>query len=148
MADGFIESFASRLQNSNINEVSVIKNSTPLESGKIYICEADVKLEINSLTFTKEKSAINTFNPSIDTIFNSFAGLHKGFEIMSIILTGIGNDGVKSCINLQKHGAVCITESQDSAIIDGMPKSARESVPDIKAYDIQKIVKTVSEFCQ
>ena len=65
-----------------------------------------------------------------------------------MILTGIGDDGVSACKELSLNGASCITESQKSAIVDGMPSRARLFVPNIEVEDINTIVKTISEFCE
>ena len=54
-----------------------------------------------------------------------FVPLSDDYEILSVILTGIGSDGIDACKNLTNNGAACITESQHSAIVDGMPNRAR-----------------------
>ncbi len=67
---------------------------------------------------------------------------------MSVLLTGIGEDGVIGCKKLGVEGSRCLTETKESAIIDGMPSRAREFVPNIEIYPIENIVKIISEFCE
>ncbi len=150
MAEGFVSSFAKRLQGSSLNPISVVHNNQAFESANIYICEGRTLLnkENYKLIFTKEDSSTNSFNPDINCIFNSFSTLCKKTEILCLILTGIGDDGVQACKNLSSSGARCITESKESAIVDGMPNRARLLVPNIEVYDIDTIVKIVSEFCK
>ena len=147
MVEGFLESFASRLQESTKNRVSVIQNNQNLESSMIYVAEGISSLKMQTRVFETLKSPHNMYNPDINSLFNSFAGLAKETDILCVILTGIGDDGIEACINLRNSGANCITESQESAIVDGMPNRAREFVPDIGVYEMDEIVKKISEFC-
>jgi two-component system chemotaxis response regulator CheB len=41
---------------------------------------------------------------------------------------------------------LCITESENSAIVDGMPSRARKEVKDIQVLDINQIVDSIKEF--
>lgn len=147
MVEGFLESFASRLQCDTKNNISIIKNKQRLESGFIYIAEGITNLDTNKFIFQQKPSSGNTYNPDIDTLFHSFLPLTKDIEILPIILTGIGSDGVKACIELSKNGVNCVTESANSAIVDGMPNRARTLVPRIQVSEMDTIVKMISEFC-
>jgi len=150
MVDGFLDSFTSRVQNSSCNNVSLVKDNQACQKANIYICEGETKLFKSNLNllFTQKKSSLNTYNPNINILFNSFVPFCKDIEILSVILTGIGDDGVEACKNLSINGARCITESEDSAIVDGMPNRARAIVPNIEVYDMEKIIKIISEFCE
>ena len=149
MVSGFINSFANRLQNSSKNPISVIQDNQTFDTACIYLCEGETYLNIGSsrLLFTHKSHSPNSFNPDINILFNSFVPLCKSVDILSIILTGIGDDGVEACQSLSKNGAKCITESQESAIVDGMPHHARLLVQNIKVHNIEKIVNIISEFC-
>ncbi|MEA2100342.1 MAG: chemotaxis protein CheB [Campylobacterota bacterium] len=149
MVNGFMNSFVSRLQNSSQNSISLIQNNQTLENNFIYLCEGETSLNIdsNKLFFSKKESAHNSYNPNIDILFNSFIPLCKDLEMMGVILTGIGDDGVAGCKDLNLNGARCVTESAESAIVDGMPSRARLLVPNIEIENIDKIVKKISVFC-
>ena len=146
MVEGFLESFASRLQNTTKNNLKIIKNNQTLETSTIYIAEGVTHLNTRRV-FQQQKASSNSYNPDINSLFNSFAPLSQEVEILSVILTGIGSDGIDACVNLSNHGVRCITESESSAIVDGMPNRARALVPSIQVYEIDKIIKIISEFC-
>ena len=146
MVDGFMDSFANRFQNISYNSISVVKDNQIFKNANIYICEGETKLTNNS--FSKKNSSLDSYNPNINILFNSFCSLTKDSQILCLILTGIGDDGVDACKNLSLSGARCITESHESAIVDGMPNRARVLVPNIEVNDIDKIVKIISEFCE
>ena len=146
MVDGFIDSFTNRFQNMSHNNINIVSDNQVFSSANIYICEAETKLVNNS--FSKKPAYVNSYNPNINILFNSFTALAKDIQILCVILTGIGDDGVEACKNLSLNGARCITENEDSAIVDGMPSRARLLVPNIEVYDMKTIVKNISEFCE
>lgn len=150
MVEGFISSFANRLKNCSTNSIDVVRNNHTLHNAHIYLCEGktQVKRDGYQLLLTYEPACSNSFNPDINLLFNSFIPLCKDIKILSVILTGIGDDGVNSCQDLSLNGAKCITESANSAIVDGMPNRARLLVPNIQVDDIENIIKTINEFCE
>ncbi len=150
MVQGFMISFANRLKSSSANPIDVVQNSKTLQSGHIYLCEGKIQLQKDGhkLLLSHETAPSNSFNPDINTLFNSFLPLCKDVNILSIILTGIGDDGVSACKELSLNGATCITESASSAIVDGMPSRARLLVPNIQVEDINTIVNKINKFCQ
>jgi len=147
MVEGFLSSFASRLQHTTNNNVTIIQDKQDFETASIYIAEAITSLNTQSLKFSKEDIQMHSYNPNIDTLFNSFTPLCNNVEILCVILTGIGSDGVDACKNLHSAGAICMTESESSAIVDGMPNRARTLIPKIEIYNIEEIIKKISEFC-
>ncbi len=150
MVRGFIESFAKRLEQHNKNRVLMANDMLHLEAGSVYICNGftTVTQENSILRFSnKESSSTNEYNPDINTIFNSFIPLTNKVEIICAILTGIGEDGVESCKNLSLNGARTLTESQKSAIVDGMPSRARKDISNIEVSDIETIINKIKEFC-
>ena len=149
MAIGFTASFAKRLQEHSKNQVSVIHDNERLESGRVYLSCGHTSLykNANALMFSQSESPQNGFNPDINVLFNSFLPFTENFEILSVILTGIGNDGVEACKSLSEQGSSCLTESQKSAIVDGMPSRARKEVKNIKVQEMNEIVQTIKEFC-
>ena len=150
MVKGFMESFASRLKNSSSNPIDVVHKNQTLQNGHIYLCEGKTQFKKDGFGFllTYEPSSCDSFNPDINTLFNSFVPLCSEFNILTVILTGIGDDGVEACKELSLNGATCITESASSAIVDGVPSRARLLVPNIEVEDMDVIVNKINEFCQ
>lgn len=150
MSSGFMHSFSKQLQAYNENTILVAQNNEYLEVGKIYTCCGDIKLEKNNqgiFFIKKELSDKTSFNPDINKVFNSFVNISGNIEILCVILTGIGRDGVEACQALSLKGCTTITESEESAIVDGMPSKAREEVNGIKIMDIEEIAKKIKGFC-
>lgn len=149
MAEGFIESFANRLQNHSKNKINFVEDGMELLASNIYICSGYTKIykDVSSLKFNLTQAPNTSYNPEIDMIFNSFVPFSAEYETLCTILTGIGDDGVKGCKALSENGSRCITETQESAIVDGMTGRARKDVPNIEVFDIKGIVEKIKEFC-
>mgnify|MGYP002640350079 CR=1 FL=1 len=142
-------SFAKRLAELSSYEISVAQNDEILKSQHIYLCCGRTSVSQNgpSLYFSEQASQENHFNPDINLLFNSFVAFANEIEILGVILTGIGDDGVDGCKTLSLNGCVCATQSEESAIVDGMPSRARAEVPNVKVGDIEEIAKIIREFC-
>lgn len=147
MVEGFILSYASRLEKSIKNKMNVVQDKQNFEKGHIYVAHGKTYLDSDTNIFHYAKASKDSYNPDIDTLFSSFSHLTYKSEMLVVILTGIGSDGVDAAVQLQSLGAKCITESAQSAIVDGMPNKARSSVKNIGIYEIDEIIKICKEFC-
>lgn len=61
--------------------------------------------------------------PSVNILFESAAKIYKE-KAIAILLTGMGDDGAEGLLKIKKEGGFTIAESQDTAIIFGMPGEA------------------------
>lgn len=66
---------------------------------------------------------VNRFRPSIDVLFSS-ALKHPSERIISVILTGMCDDGVRSMIELRSRGYLTIAQDKDSSAVFGMNREA------------------------
>lgn len=149
MASDFLGSFAKRLSGQSENMVHVIKDKMVLEAGCIYVAQGVVTLleEREGLVFYISSPKENRFNPDINSIFSAFAPYAKRFKILGVILTGIGDDGVHGCKELALQGARTLTQTAQSAIVDGMPARARQEVEGIEVLSTDEIKDTIVRFC-
>ncbi|WP_229855148.1 CheB methylesterase domain-containing protein [Candidatus Sulfurimonas marisnigri] len=149
MIDVFLPSFAKRLKNISVNPVSMVTDGLNLDTNHIYISNGltSIAEKSSQLYFNIQVSDEHQYNPDINTLFNSLVPFSNNIVMLSVILTGIGDDGINGCKQLSINGVRCITESEKSAIVDGMPFRAREDVPNIEVSDINEIINSIKEFC-
>lgn len=68
----------------------------------------------------------NNCRPSVDYLFRS-AAIHFPGRVMSVILTGMGSDGVLGLRLLKRSGCFVIAQDEASCVVYGMPKAAVEA---------------------
>jgi two-component system, chemotaxis family, protein-glutamate methylesterase/glutaminase len=67
-------------------------------------------------------NAADRYVPSGDRLFKSVAAL--GSRCVGVILTGMGDDGVEGARAIRAAGGSIIAESQETAVVNGMPGAA------------------------
>lgn len=69
---------------------------------------------------------VNSVRPSADVLFQSAAQI-DGLLPVGVILTGMGRDGTEGARALKKQNGIVLAETEESATVYGMPRSAREA---------------------
>ncbi|MBN2965089.1 chemotaxis protein CheB [Sulfurospirillum sp. T05] len=140
----FVQQFRAELK------VPVVRANEPLHvnQGGVYICEKNCLLETaRPLRLSFEEAPAQTlYNPSIDDLFLSAVPLCEKVDILAILLTGIGHDGAKGIQELHKAGAKCLGENEESAVVYGMPKRAKELVPELEMLPLGEIKQRIERF--
>jgi two-component system chemotaxis response regulator CheB len=119
-----------------------------IERDTIHICSTHCEFNKRDRYLKLEcaKGVISHYNPSVDHLFHSAVQLCREYDVLAILLTGIGQDGAQGLSELQKSGATCIAESEESAIVYGMPKKAVELNSSIKVMNLDQIIAYVKRF--
>lgn len=143
----YLQSFAKQLDNNCSIQVVTASDNLTLSNGNIYVLPENYEIakSMGILKFKKYDGMLN-YSPNINLLFNSVSKIKENMEVMCIVLTGIGDDGAVGAYNLQKSGAKCLNENEQSSIVYGMPKAANELNPDAKQCDINQICKAIGEF--
>ncbi|HID56811.1 TPA: chemotaxis response regulator protein-glutamate methylesterase [Candidatus Poribacteria bacterium] len=64
--------------------------------------------------------------PSVDLLMESAAKVY-GDKVLALILTGMGNDGLKGMKAIKERGGVTLAQDESSSVIFGMPKACIEA---------------------
>jgi len=89
-----------------------------------------------------QKQEPDRYVPSVDQMFLSACDVYPG-RVLGVILTGMGNDGKIGMRRIKEDGGRTIAESEETAVIFGMPKEAiAEGVVD-KVLPLSQICKEI-----
>lgn len=101
------------------------ENGMPIESGKAYVAPGGFHM-----TFVKKDNQIqvvlnegpqeNFCKPSVDPMIRSAMSIW-GSKFLTVILTGMGSDGLPSCKQLVEAGGRVIAQDQETSVVWGMP---------------------------
>jgi len=112
----FIKSFVKQFDDElSFNFLSAYSRHD-IKPSTVYICETHCELCKQGfyLRLDSASGVISHYNPSIDHLFHSAIKLVESYDILAILLTGIGQDGAEGLHALQNAGATCIAESEES----------------------------------
>lgn len=139
---GFSDGLAEWLHSVTKQKMIVVKQSTRIRPGEVYIAPDDHHLRfVSSRDVGPDKTSSDfLYVPSYDVLLES-AGAYK-ISAIAIVMTGMGSDGTRGLQQARATMAVTVAQSPKSCVVDGMPGSA------IQANVIDKILdpNQISEF--
>jgi len=96
-----------------------------LEPGCIWIAPGDYHMVVREEggmvhLRTHHGPRENFCRPSVDVLFRSVANVF-GPKALGVILTGMGQDGLKGCQALYRENAPVIVQDEDTSVVWGMP---------------------------
>ncbi len=124
MPPGFTKSLAERLNEISQISVKEAENHDMIKAGQVYIAPGNYHMTVSNSgreILLNQDPPIGTLRPAADVLFKSAAPL--GRDIVSVILTGMGSDGALGMTEIKKTGGYVIAESEETAIVYGMPKA-------------------------
>lgn len=64
--------------------------------------------------------------PSVNVLFRS-ASTYFGGKILSVVMTGMGEDGCEGVRTMKRQGCICLTQEESSCVVYGMPRAVDEA---------------------
>ena len=131
MPGKFTRVFAERLNKCAELEVVEVNRPTLLSPGQVLIArgDADVKLVRRAGKLMVSSVPVSDrylWHPSVERLAQSVRELCNPETVICVQLTGMGNDGAKTMMELHKLGARTIAESEETAVVYGMPRELVE----------------------
>lgn len=128
MPPGFTKSFAERLNKISTLEVSEAAAGDRVRPGTALIAPGGqhllVRRDVDGLyAELAPREPADKYVPSADRLMISVAEA-CGSAALGVVLTGMGNDGSIGAAAIKRHDGRCLAESEESAVIFGMPKEA------------------------
>lgn len=130
MPPRFTKSLAERLDSLSQIEVKEASHGEILQNGVAYIAPGDFHMKIREVGKTlaielTQDPHLKGHRPAVDVLFQSAANL-KNINKIAVVLTGMGKDGSEGIKSIKERdsSAFIIAESEDTAIVYGMPAAA------------------------
>jgi two-component system chemotaxis response regulator CheB len=127
MPDKFTRTFAERLDKRGVVKTVEATDGDKVAQGTGFVCPGRKCMELvrqgGELRVSIQPAGPNDrYVPSADRLFHSVAAL--GVRCIGVILTGMGDDGVDGAKAIRAAGGIIIAESQETAVVNGMPGAA------------------------
>lgn len=150
MPAGFTKSFSERLDNLSSIKVKEAQDSETLEGSTVYIAPGNFNMYLLK-EYSKVSIKLDTrdfgslYKPCVDVLISSVAEIY-GRNVIGVILTGMGSDGLKGMTKLKEKKGYIIAQDEETSIIYGMPKAVVDSGLADKIMPINKIAKEIVNF--
>lgn len=95
-------------------------------------------------TEVEDGAMVNFVRPSVDILFNSVAEC-AGRNAIGIILTGMGEDGARGLLEMERSGAFTIAQDKATSVVFGIPKKAIEIGAAEKVAPLEDIPRIIME---
>lgn len=151
MPAGFTKSLASRLNSHSKITVKEAEDGEKLKNGTAYLAPGGFHLKVkrkgSGLFIEIDQSELrNGHRPSVDLLFES-AGMIPEYAKIAVIMTGMGADGTEGLIQMKRMGkAISIAESEETAIVYGMPKAAISTNLVNEVQNVEDIAQTIMKY--
>jgi two-component system chemotaxis response regulator CheB len=131
MPASFTATFAARLDSLCALRVKELERMEALEPGTVYIARGGTDMVVAErlgrlVALARPESAKHLWHPSVDALVESALAIVPPARLIGVQLTGMGYDGAEAMARLKRRGGRTIAESEDSAVVFGMPKELIE----------------------
>jgi len=121
----FTSMLAARLSSKSALPVRECVSGEPLLPGCVILAPGDFHMELreqNGTLYlgTHQGPRENFCRPSVDVLFRSVAHAF-GARALAVVLTGMGQDGLKGCEMLRAQGARIYVQDEATSVVWGMP---------------------------
>jgi two-component system chemotaxis response regulator CheB len=150
MPKGFTGSFAEHISWHSGIRAKEAESDDILGPGRAYVAPAGYhmcleKRDAGVAIKLNQDAPVNFVRPSIDVTMHSAVGIF-GQNIIGIILTGMGKDGLEGARRIKESGGRVIIQDEESSVVWGMPGSiARAGIAD-SIMPLQRIPHTLLKY--
>ena len=130
MPPSFISSFTKRLGDSCRMKVVEGRSGMPVEPSVCYVAPGGMHLCLHrkmtgEIVIRTPTTPVTLFMPSVSVMMDSVLKIY-GKDTIGVLMTGIGDDGADEMVAIRKAGGFTIAESEETAVVFGMPREAAE----------------------
>lgn len=138
MPPAFIPTFTRRLNRKTVMECIESEPGMEVEPKRVYIARGGYHLKLikrsnSDIRIRQSKAPQHLFMPSVDITMHSVCDIF-GPDTIGVLMTGMGCDGADAMVRISEAGGTTIAESEETAIVFGMPREA------IKRGGVQHVV--------
>ncbi len=126
--EAFSKPFAERMNGVSAMTVCEVQDGQQILPGNAYIAPGSQHLLVERsgarfICRLNDGPPVNRHKPSVDVMFRSVAQ-NIGANAISVMLTGMGNDGAQGMKEMHEAGAPTIAQDEKTSVVWGMPGEA------------------------
>jgi two-component system chemotaxis response regulator CheB len=131
----FTKALAEALDRYSELDVREAQAGEPVLADTVYLAPGGVHMVVRSergamgprlVIDLDDSPPVNSCKPSVDVLMLSLAKVY-GAKVLTVIMTGMGNDGQAGVAALKKNGGYCLSQTEESCVVYGMPRAVDET---------------------
>ena len=143
----FTRMLAERLNANSAIRVEEVTDGASVETGKALVAAGGYHMRVrkaqNGVIATMDQEPPeNSCRPAVDVLFRSVAEVYGG-AVIAVMLTGMGNDGLRGVTALKELGAQVIAQDEASSVVWGMPGAVVKSGLADATVDLNSVVPEI-----
>lgn len=143
----FTGKLAARLDAAGALTVREAQAGDQLEAGTVYIAPGDFHMVLERVggadVIRLNKNPMeNSCRPAADPLFRSAAAIH-GARCLGIVMTGMGQDGLKGSEALYAAGATILVQDEATSVVWGMPKLVAQAGLADEQVPLERMAKAI-----
>jgi two-component system chemotaxis response regulator CheB len=145
MPAGFTGSLAARLDASSALDVREAAGGEKLDAGTALLAPGGrhLRLTHDGRTTLTDEPAVGGLRPRADLLIEDAARVY-GERMLLVVLTGMGNDGLRGAREVQRRGGRILVESEDSCTVYGMPRAIVDAGLADDVLDLGHLAEAIS----
>jgi two-component system chemotaxis response regulator CheB len=150
MPIGYTEAYARRLDELSALQVVEALDGDAVRPGVVLIAPAGRHLTFRRngagtvVTRLDVRPLDTPHRPSVDVLFQSAADVY-GERVLGVVMTGMGVDGREGSAWIKARGGTVLTESQETCVVYGMPRSVVEAGLSDEAVPLDRLTAAILE---
>lgn len=128
----FTKSLADSLGRKSKIRVCEAQEGQAIETGMVYIAPGGRHMIVRSdagrmIIGINDEPPENSCRPAVDVLFRSVAAQYGDRGVLAAVFTGMGSDGCSGMRALKRKSCYCITQTEPSCVVYGMPRAVDEA---------------------
>jgi two-component system chemotaxis response regulator CheB len=157
----FTSAFAQRLDRICALSVREVRQATVLRPGHVHIAQGDADMIVAQrpaglIALPVPASQSHRWHPSVDRMVASALNVVPASWQVSVLMTGMGDDGAAAMARLRAEGGHTIAQDEDTSVVWGMPgelvrRGGADQIaplPDIAQRIVQAISRRLPQTCR
>ncbi|MEH6546087.1 MAG: chemotaxis response regulator protein-glutamate methylesterase [Sneathiella sp.] len=131
-------------------EVVEAKDGEKIVDGRVYVAPGDWHMTIqregiDTVIRLNQEPPENFCRPSVDPMLRSLLSVYNN-RVLTVILTGMGHDGLNGCQKLAEANAIVIGQDEETSVVWGMPGAVANAGVCNSVVPLQNIAASIEGY--
>lgn len=146
----FTQALAKSLNSQSALEVKEAATGDVLRPGLVLIAPGGRHMIVRGggVVEIVDTPPVNSCRPAVDVLYNSLSENYRNSRVLSLIMTGMGSDGLNGLRELKKNSCYSLTQSERTCVVYGMPQAVDLAGLSDESIDLESLPQRLVELAR